>query len=237
MKSNLLTLSVLTLLTTGCIPRTPYDTTGDNTRQYNNRQYNSQQYENRQYNTRQYDREQRVYSAPIPVAQAPREYVQQTQQVVATPAPTNVSYSTMQTIQGPKLTVGIHPTGFIFPNYRGKVVLLQIFGKECPHCMNEMPVINQLRAKYRDRFQVVAVQAQDPMSRQESSQIINRFQMYYPIIEKNSANDILVALKQTYNWRGILPYGLLIKNGIVEYTYSGETTDEEVQEMDEIIRG
>jgi len=61
--------------------------------------------------------------------------------------------------------------------------------------------------------------------------------MNYPIIEKAEANNILYFLKNTYNWRGILPYGLLIKNGIIEYTYKGESDANEIQEMEEIIQG
>ena len=221
MTRNLLTVTILMLFITGCIPRTPYGTA-------------------------EYEREDVVYAAPAPRAVSTPHYPVQQQprytpppppQRTTIPSSSSVSYHKLQTIQGPKLTVGMHKRGFVFPDYQGKVVLLQIFGKECPHCFNEMPIINRLRAKYSNRFQVVAIQAQKPMSRSESSQLINRFQMYYPIIEKNQATDILYYLKNTYGWQGILPYGLLIKNGVIEYTYSGETDPEEIVEMEEIIQG
>jgi len=221
MTRNLLTVTILMLFVTGCIPRTPYGTA-------------------------EYEREDVVYTTPTsrPIS-TPRYPVQQQPRYTPPPPPqrnntvssSSIRYQKLQTIQGPKLTVGMHPKGFIFPDYQGKVVLLQVFGKECPHCFKEMPIINQLRSKYRDRFQVVAIQAQRPMSRMESTQLINRFQMYYPIIEKNNANDILYYLKNTYGWQGILPYGLLIKNGVIEYSYSGETDPEEIVEMEEIIQG
>ena len=206
MKKNLLALSILTLLTTGCIPRTSSTVTQNSTPTLT-------------YNT-----------APTPM---PSRSNRPTQNNVLS----STSYHQFQTIQGPKITIGEHPAGFVFPEYQGKVVLLQIFGKECPHCFNEMPIITRLRSKFGERFQVVAIQAQEPMSRNKASELINRFHMNYPIIEKAEANNILYFLKNTYNWRGILPYGLLIKNGIIEYTYKGESDANEIQEMEEIIQG
>ena len=169
---------------------------------------------------------------PITVQNTTRNH-----QTVSQPSPapipvTSGSVHQLHTVQGPIITIGERSNGFIFPQYQGKVVLLQIFGKECPYCFEEMPIINNLRTKYGQRLQVVAIQAQEPMSKATASNLINKFQMHYPIIEGSNASELLFFMKETYGWNGILPYTLIIKNGVTEYSFKGKT---EQQELDESI--
>ena len=146
---------------------------------------------------------------------------------------TSSVYHQLQTVQGPIVTVGERSNGFTFPQYEGKVVLLQIFGKECQFCFEEMPIIRNLNIKYGQQLQVIAIQAQDPMSKATASNLINRFQMYYPIIERDNASELLFFMRRTYGWNGILPYILLIKNGVTEYSFKGKVSQ---QELDESVR-
>jgi len=139
-------------------------------------------------------------------------------------------YHQLKTIQGSTLTVGERSNGFVFPQYQGKVVLLQIFGKDCPFCFDEMPAIRNVDHKYGQNLQVIAIQAQEPMSQSEASSLINRFQMNYPIIERDESRDLLFFIRQTYGWNGILPYTLLIKNGVTEYSFSGKVSQQEIDE-------
>jgi len=40
-------------------------------------------------------------------------------------------------------------------------------------------------------------------------------------------------MQTTYGWTGILPYMLIIKNGVTEYSFSGAVSH---QELDEAVR-
>ena len=142
-------------------------------------------------------------------------------------------YHQLQTVQGTTLAIQERSNGFDFPQFRNKIVLLQIFGQECPYCFKEMPTINRIKRKYSKNLQLIALQAQEPMSKQTSSRIIQKFQMNYPIIDKEEARNILYFIQNTYGWTGILPYMLLIKNGVTEYSFSGEVSH---QELDEAVR-
>lgn len=136
----------------------------------------------------------------------------------------------LQTVQGTTLSIQERSNGFIFPQYPGKIILLQVFGKECPYCFEEMPMINNLRQRYSHRLNVIALQAQDQMSSATSQRLIQRFQMNYPIVDKNEASNLLFFIKRTYGWTGILPYTLLIKNGVTEYSFSGAINQQELEE-------
>lgn len=142
----------------------------------------------------------------------------------------------LQTIQGQRLMIQEGRTGFMFPQYQGKIVLLQIFGKECPYCFEKMPLINQLKNQYAEDLQVIAIQAEDPMTPSEASKIINEHQINYPIIERDEASNLLLFIGETYNWTGVLPYMLLIKNGITKYTFSASTSYDELNSAIENLR-
>jgi len=152
-----------------------------------------------------------------------------TTQSMPTPITAN-TYHQLQTIQGPIVTVGERSNGFTFPQYQGKIILLQIFGKECPYCFEEMPTIRNIHAKYGQGLDVIAIQAQDPMSKNTASRLINQFQMNYPIIERDNASDLLLFMRHTYGWNGILPYTLLIKDGVTEYSFSGQVDQQELDD-------
>jgi thiol-disulfide isomerase/thioredoxin len=173
--------------------------------------------------------------AEIPIQHTPAPQVINTSTPEAMPqnVPTTVSSGNshqLRTIRGTTVTVGERSNGFVFPQYQGKTVLLQIFGKDCPYCFEEMPIISNLSKKYGQKLQIVSIQAQDPMDKATAANLINRFQMNYPIIERDESVDLLFFIRQTYGWNGILPYTLLIKNGVTEYSFSGKAGQQELEE-------
>jgi len=138
----------------------------------------------------------------------------------------------LPTIQGNTVTIIENGNvGFDFPQYRGKIVIFEIFGKDCEYCVEEMPIINRVKNEFSNRVQVVAIQGQDRMSPSIASSILRQHNINYPVIEGDDAKDILRFLADTYAWRGILPYILLIKDGTTEYTFpDGGVGYEELRE-------
>jgi len=139
----------------------------------------------------------------------------------------------LKTVQGSFLTVQERSNGFVFPQYQGKIVLLQIFGQDCPYCFKEIPIISRVKQKYARNLQIIAIQAQDTMSKQTASRLIQSYQINYPIVDKNEATNLLHFMQTTYGWTGILPYMLIIKNGVTEYSFPGEVS---YQELDKAVK-
>ena len=160
-----------------------------------------------------------------PITQQPRELLPPSQTDSQ-----NIIYHTLPTVQGSKVIIGERSNGFIFPQYKGKIVLLEIFGKTCHFCLGEMPFINYIKNKYKNEIQIIAIQAQEPMSPQKTSELIHRFNMTYPIIEGADATDLLSSIRDKYEWYGVLPYKILIKDGVSEYFYKGEANKKEMEE-------
>lgn len=209
MKNNLLLTSALlsaVFLYTGCIKReSPVQT-----------QYEPA-YQNEVYTQSQPT--QTIYTNPPEnIVTSPAEDISNSTTINYPESSSNALQ--LQTIHGDAISIGERSNGFTFPQYQGKIILLQIFGKECEFCFEEMPIINKMRSQFGSQLQVIAIQGQERMSPSESSALINRFNMNYPIIEKEEARDILVSIGSTYNWTGSLPLLLLIKDGVTEYTFS-----------------
>jgi thiol-disulfide isomerase/thioredoxin len=153
--------------------------------------------------------------------------VQADEPIINEPTTNNHNTSSMNglthqlpTIQGETITIIENGNvGFDFPQYRGKIIIFEIFGKDCEYCVEEMPIINRVKNEFSNRVKVIAIQGQDRMSPSRASSILRQHNINYPVIEGDDAKGILRFLADTYAWRGILPYILIIKDGSTEYTF------------------
>lgn len=174
----------------------------------------------------------------VPITSTPKSIPVQTPIVTSTrniviPPSTTKDALQLKTVQGSILTIQERSNGFVFPQYQNKIVLLQIFGQDCPYCFKEMPIINRVKEKHVNNLQIIAIQAQDPMTKETASRLIQSYQMDYPVIDKDEAKSLLHFMQKTYGWTGILPYMLIIKNGVTEYSFSGSVS---YQELDEAVQ-
>jgi len=143
---------------------------------------------------------------------------------------------TLKSIRGKVIHIAKQPKGYAFPEYRGKVVILEMFGKDCPHCINQLPIIKKIRRKYRGRLEVIAIQSQDRMSKFVARDYINRYEIKYPIVEGEDAVNLQRDVQEQFEWTGILPYTLIIKDGMVNYFHAGEVSFEKLdRDISEII--
>jgi thiol-disulfide isomerase/thioredoxin len=68
------------------------------------------------------------------------------------------------------------------PRFRGKVVLLDIFGTWCPNCHDEAPVLQELYAKYHDRgLEIVGLSYEYVDEKARSLRLIDIYRRQYGI--------------------------------------------------------
>ena len=147
---------------------------------------------------------------------------------VTTKTSTGGEIHKLQSIQGKNITIVERSNGFIFPEYKDKVVILEMFGKTCSHCLKEMPILNKLRRKYRGKVEIVAVQVEDRMNPSEANYLLRRHGIHYPVIHGDTATNLQYNIQNTYGWTGILPFTMVVKNGVTEFTYPGEVSYNEI---------
>lgn len=134
----------------------------------------------------------------------------------------------LQSIQGQKITIVERSNGYIFPELKNKIVILEMFGKNCSHCIKEMPIMNKLRRQYRNKLEIVALQVEGKMSPLQANALIRRHNISYPIISGSTATNLQYDVQNTYGWTGVLPFIMVIKNGVTEFTYRGQITYDEI---------
>lgn len=134
----------------------------------------------------------------------------------------------LRSIQGQPITIVERSNGYVFPELKGKIVLLEMFGKNCSHCIKEMPILNKLRQKYRGRLEIVALQVEAQMSTMQANAMLKRHRISYPVISGDTATNLQYHVQDTFGWTGVLPFMMLIKDGVTEYTYQGEITYNEL---------
>jgi len=133
-----------------------------------------------------------------------------------------------KSIQGQPITIIERSNGFLFPQYPNKIIILEMFGKSCSHCIKEMPTMHKLRSVYRKNVEVIAIQVEGQMNQNEAKSLIRRHKIHYPIIPGDTATNLQYTIQTTYGWTGILPFTMVIKNGLTEFTYPGAISYNEI---------
>jgi len=134
----------------------------------------------------------------------------------------------LKSFQGKKITIVERKNGYIFPEFKNKIVILEMFGKNCSHCLKEMPIMNKLRKKYARNLEIIALQVEGKMSPVQAKKLIRRHHIHYPIISGTTATNLQYNIQSTYGWTGILPFIMIIKNGVTEFSYRGQVSYNEI---------
>lgn len=138
---------------------------------------------------------------------------------------------TLKSIKGKTIQIGERKNGFTFPTYPGKVVILEMFGKNCPHCIKEIPTLKKIKSRYGNRVEVVGIHSQGVLSANAGKNFINKYRVNYPITDGSRARELQYFIQNTYGWTGILPFTMIIKDGQTEGSFSGEVSYKELLEV------
>lgn len=102
-------------------------------------------------------------------------------------------------------------------DYRGKVVLLNVWATWCGPCRQEIPELRQLHSRYaRDGFAVVGVTVDAVGSESQVASFVNEFKMDYPLWhdpdERVSAQYAIMGLPASF---------LIDRHGVVRWKATG----------------
>jgi len=136
-----------------------------------------------------------------------------------------------KSVQGSTIKIGERKNGFTFPNHPGKIVIIEMFGRTCPHCIKEIPTLKKLKRKYGSRLEVIGIHSQGVMGKSNAQRFISQHRVNYPIIDSTNATDLQYFIQNTYGWTGVLPFTMVIKDGVTEGSLSGEASYKELKEI------
>ena len=134
----------------------------------------------------------------------------------------------LKSFQGKPITIIERKNGYIFPQFKNKIVILEMFGKNCSHCIKEIPIMNRLRHRYGKKLEIIAIQVEGEMSPFQAKAFIRRYHIKYPIISGETATNLQYNVQNTYGWTGVLPFTMIIKDGLTEFSHKGEVSNREL---------
>ena len=130
---------------------------------------------------------------------------------------------TLKDINGKEIIVTPIEKGFTFSGYENKVVLVNFFATWCPPCKAEIPHLNNLQEKYKDKFVIISVLLEENKSNEE----IANFAKY------NNANFIITNSPDNFKFAqsvgGVKNIPLMFlydKNGKYSTHYVGAIPEE-----------
>jgi len=141
----------------------------------------------------------------------------------------NAKIHALSAVGGGEILIQETKNGFLFPQFKDKIVILEIFGKDCPHCLKQMPILNAIKSSNPHKIEIIGIHAQEPMNNSEIEKLFSQHNIHYPIIDGQQSHNLQYFIRDTYGWDGTMPYILIIKNGLTEFSYSGETDFRELQ--------
>lgn len=108
---------------------------------------------------------------------------------------------------------------------KGEATLLSFWASWCPHCRSDIPMMNELMAKYGGKgLRIVAVSVDQEVDR--LMQFLKDQKLSYPIVAAfKDPGKPAAALPEMYEAQGVPAYFLIDAQGTVVKTYSGSITE------------
>ncbi len=140
---------------------------------------------------------------------------------------------TLTTIDDRNLTVSETKEGLDFHEFKGKAILLTLFGHRCPPCIKEIPELIELTNKHKDDLEIIAIEAQ-LYPKESVKEFVAKHKMNYNVIAGYDHNDFITYIANRAGYSKGIPLPLLIainKNGEVESVQHGLREKSELEQL------
>jgi thiol-disulfide isomerase/thioredoxin len=136
---------------------------------------------------------------------------------------TKSSDITLKDTDGNIITVSKTKKGYTFSNAKGKVVLVSFFATWCPPCKAEIPHLNNLQEKYKDKISIIGILLEENKDNDEIKKFINYNAINYIISNSVGNQKLATAVGGVSNIPFMIMYG---KDGSYVTNYLGAVPEE-----------
>ncbi len=139
--------------------------------------------------------------------------------LLADPIPKNSSSSSstlkeetfkLQTVDGKTIHLTIKNAGIEVKEYPDKVIILDFFGKNCPPCRIEMPILGKVQQKMKDKLQIIGIHVQRPLTKNDLRVLKSRG-VNYPVCDYLASEEnrrFVSRIGNLTGWQGNIPFML-----------------------------
>jgi len=140
---------------------------------------------------------------------------------------------TLNTTDKTSILVTDTKKGLDFKEFKGKAVLLTLFGHRCPPCLREIPTFVELTKKHPNDLAIIALEAQNyPENKVKEFQ--KEHKMNYNVVAGINSNDFISYISSRAGYSAGIPLPLLIaidKHGEVQNVHAGELSLTELEDL------
>ncbi len=129
--------------------------------------------------------------------------------------PTGLEFTT---VLGKKLNIRGLKNGLDIKQYKGKIVFLEFWGRECPPCLMSIPHYIDLTKKYKDKIAILAIEVQNTPA-DILKDFVQKHKINYDIVDYKTGAPLVNYISQRTRWNNSIPY-LLIFNEKGEFVTS-----------------
>ena len=140
----------------------------------------------------------------------------------------NIKNMSMTDTDGKSYSIKAAGNDIKIEGMEGKVVFIEFFGLNCPACKDYTPHLINLQEKYRDKFQVMAIEVQkhdvDPINAYKKSHNIN-----YITLSNYDVGSMVRYVADKSGWTGSIPFTVAINaKGEVQFAQEGVLSEEKL---------
>ena len=156
-------------------------------------------------------------------------FISTTTQITATEA-SPLSF-TLTTTDAQSINIVDTKEGLEFTEFKGKAVLLTLFGHRCPPCIREIPAFIALTKNHPNDLAIVAIEAQN-YAEPDVKNFQAKHAMNYHVVAGINHNNFISYISNRAGYSTGIPLPLLIaidKHGEVQNVHAGELTLDELE--------
>jgi len=143
----------------------------------------------------------------------------------------------LTTTEGKIIELTTTKHGLDFKDFKGKkAVLVDVFATWCPPCIKGLPILKEVREKYKDDFEIVSVlfEKEEDKPKAEVLEFIEKYSITYPI---TIGEENFELAKELGNVQRIPELFLYSKDGTFIKKFIGESDVEEYEKYIDIAIG
>jgi len=137
----------------------------------------------------------------------------------------------LATIDNKTINITETKKGLDFKEFKGKAVLVVLFGHKCPPCIREIPEFIKLTNNHKDNLAIVALEAQNYPT-EDVKAFANKHKMNYNVIAGINYGDFISYIAKRAGYTNGIPLPLLIsldKYGEVQSVQAGQLKEDELE--------
>jgi thiol-disulfide isomerase/thioredoxin len=137
----------------------------------------------------------------------------------------------LTTIDNKTINITETKEGLDFKEFKGKAVLIALFGHRCPPCIKEIPEFIKLTNNHKDDLAIVALESQNYPSDNVKS-FADEHKMNYNVIAGINHGDFISYIAKRAGYTNGIPLPLLIsidKYGEVQGVQAGQLREDELE--------